>query len=238
MKKIYVWMPSGSGFPYPEVMLNVMQQEMPDGYEIYFSIDNIVCGSVVHTARNRIVAKFLQSDCDYLWFCDDDNPPSSDVLKYLIEADKDVASALVPLRHWGYMLNLIKDKVNVTSIADYDDLFEVDNIWTGCVLMTRKVVEDVYNATEGLPYQFAIKPFVFNIITDKKELYTNQDTEIWREDKYLSNDWKILKRQWEVWEDLMFWLKAKELWYRFFADKRARCTHYKNKPEALTVNNT
>ena len=230
-------MPSWTWLPHPEVIFNVRDQIIPEWYELVFDINNICAWSVVHTARNNIVRKFLDSWCDYLRWCDDDNPPSTDVLKYLIDADKDVCSALVPLRHWAYMLNIFDKWKNVTSIKDYDNLFEVENIWTWCVLLKRDVVKDVYMETKWIPYQFRVIDFVWNTDTNSKEIYTNQDTIDWWEKHYVSTDWKINKLQWEIWEDLFFGNVAKQLWYKFYADKRARCKHYKNKPEALFVQN-
>lgn len=234
-KKIFVGMPSGDWFPYPEVIFQIMQQEMPEGYELVFSMENIVSGSVVHTARNMLVKKFLSTNCDYLWRCDDDNPPSSDVLKYLIAADKDVCSALVPIRHWNYMLNIFKDWKNMISVADEEDLFEVDNIWTWCVLLSRQIVKDVFAKTRWRPYQFLVSEFVWNKKKNIKEIYVWQDKEKGWEDTYISINGKISTLPWETWEDLYFWMVAKELWYKFYADKRATCRHYKNKPEFYSV---
>jgi hypothetical protein len=52
----------------------------------------------IHIARNKILEEFIKSSCDYLWFCDDDNPPLLDTLQKLLESDKDIVSAIVPLR--------------------------------------------------------------------------------------------------------------------------------------------
>ena len=237
-KKIFVGMPSWSWFPYPEVMFQIFQQEMPEWYELVFNMESIISWRVVHTARNDITRRFLLTDCDYLRWCDDDNPPSSDVLKYLIAANKDVCSALIPLRHWNYMLNLFKWKKNIVSIADEPNLFEVDNIWTGCVLLSRDIVKAVFEKTRWRPYQFIISEFVWNTKESIKEMYAWQDKIEWRENTYVAVDGKISTLPWEVGEDLYFGMIAKELWYKFYADKRARCTHFKWKPEVLTVRNT
>lgn len=50
-------------------------------------------------ARNILIEDFLKTDCDYLLFLDDDNPPEDvDIIDKLIEARKPVISALVPSR--------------------------------------------------------------------------------------------------------------------------------------------
>lgn len=236
-KKVFVAMPSGSWFPYPDTMFALFHQIVPEWYELVFNMDSIVSRNLVHTARNILVRRFLSWDYDYLLRCDDDNPPSADVLKILLEADKDVCSALVPLRHGNYMLNLFDKWKNIVSIKDYPNLFEVENIWTGCVLLKRKVVSDVFEATKWRPYQFQVTDFVWNKKEDIKEMYLDQDKHEWWEDEYIHEKWVITKLPWETGEDLFFWLKAKELWYKFYADKRARCIHFRGKPEFLSVSN-
>jgi glycosyltransferase involved in cell wall biosynthesis len=62
--------------------------------------------TIVHTnradiahARNTLIKDFLSSDCDYLLFLDDDNPPESvDAIDKLIEARKPIISGLIPTR--------------------------------------------------------------------------------------------------------------------------------------------
>lgn len=241
MKTIFVWMPSWSWFPYPDVIFNIRDQEMPADCVMRFNMDSLSCWQVVHRARNDIVRRFLELWFDYLWFCDDDNPPSTDVLKYLIEADKDAVSALVPLRHWALWwtvnLNLTIDGKSVTSLEWLPDLFEIENFWTGCVLLSRKIVKDVFEYTKWLPYMFWTIDFVFNSKDWIREIYEDQDKHEWWEEKYINVDGKITKISWEVWEDLYFWVVAKKLWYKFYADKRARCIHYRNKPEFISVIN-
>lgn len=230
-------MPSADWFPYPEVIFNVMNQIVPDWYELIFNLDSIVSWCLVHKARNYITRKFLSWWYDYLWFVDDDNPPSCDVLKLLIEANKDVCTALIPLRHPNYALNVIEDNKNITSINHRDTIFEVDNFWTWCVLLSRDIVNDVSKETMWLPYQFRTVDFVLNQKDEVKEIYTYQDKVEWWKDIY-HNDWtNIIKSRWEVSEDLWFWHIAKQFWYKFYAHKNARCRHYKRVPDFLSVLN-
>lgn len=44
----------------------------------------------LHAARNVLVEKFLTTDCEYLFFIDDDVIPPLDCIEELIEADKDI----------------------------------------------------------------------------------------------------------------------------------------------------
>lgn len=237
-KRIYVGMPSGTGFPYPDVIINILQQEMPRWYELVFYKDHIINGRPIHIARNLIVSNFIRSDCDYLWFCDDDNPPSIDALKYLISCNEDVASALVPLRHWGYTLNLTVDGKWLTSIAKYKGKkFEVENFGTGCVLLSRKIIEDVCNATWQWPYHFYRQIMVINNETNEKEEYTHQDLIPWWHNTYEHDNFEIHKEYIDWSEDLHFGKIARELGYKFYAHPRARCRHYLQNRDFIWVKN-
>lgn len=238
-KKIFVGMPSWTWFPYPDVIMNVLRQELPEWYEIYFPKENIISGRPVHIARNLLVSMFVRSDCDYLWFVDDDNPPSIDVLKYLIECNEDVASALVPLRHGWYTLNLTVNWDWLTSIEKYwEEKFEVENVGTGCVLLTRKIIIDMCYHTWHEPYHFTRKIYVFNEQTKEAEEYTHQDIHIkgWQ-NIYRKNNFEIEKQYVDVSEDLYFWQIARDLWYKFYAHPLARCRHYKQNREFISVKN-
>lgn len=238
MKKIFVWIPSASGFPYPDVLINIMNQELPRWYELVFYKDNIVSGRPIHIARNLIVQQFLASKCDYLWFCDDDNPPSIDVLKHLLSVQEDAVSALVPLRHWGYTLNVTVDGKWLTSIDKYKGKpFEIENFGTGCVLLSRKIIKDVCDVTGNEPYHFYRQIFVFNEKTKEKEEYTHQDLIDWRQHIYKRNYFEIEKQYIDWSEDLYFGKIARELWYKFYAHPKARCRHYKQTREFISVRN-
>jgi len=91
-------MPSATGFPYPEVLLNIFNQTCIDDITLFFSKHNIAERMPVQNARNYLTTMFLATNATHLWWCDDDNPPALDVLENLLKADKDVCSALVPLR--------------------------------------------------------------------------------------------------------------------------------------------
>jgi len=195
--KVFVWMPSGSWNPHADVIMNIKDQQTEA--KIEFTLDSIISWRPVHQARNELVRRFLETDCDYLRWVDDDNPPNTDVLQLLLDAKKDVISALVPLRHWWYMLNVFKDWKNLTDTDWLPAVFEVDNAWTWCLLMSRRVVSDVYKKTKHYPFQF-------KVINDK-----------------------------ETSEDVFFGNIAKELGYKYYAHRQARCTHYKKWWELLTT---
>jgi len=229
--KIFVWMPSWTWFPYPEVILNLCNQDLPDWVELHFERKNIVDRMPIQLARNELIQKFLYNaiDYDYFLWCDDDNPPNTDVVKHLISHRKDVVSALVPLRKWPYRLCIIKNWKPMESIEWLDwPLIEVENIWTWCVLLSHKIVSDVWNHTKWHPYQFTVEDTIWDKIDDHKELYKNQEKYVidWKERYMLNKDWTLNIQQRQCWEDLFFGERAKELGYKFYADLRATCYHF------------
>jgi len=102
-------MPSINGFPYPDTLISIYNQSCLKDIDLIFYRENIVDRMPVQLARNKIALDFIKSRADYLWFCDDDNPPKVDVLEYLLSHNKDVVNALVPLRSDPYRLNIFLD---------------------------------------------------------------------------------------------------------------------------------
>lgn len=231
MKTIFVGMPSSTGYPHPEVIFNLMYSVLPEWYKLIFDTKSIVVWQIVHRARNELVRRFLDWRYDYLLWCDDDNPPSIDALKYLIEDNKDIVSGIVPLR-WWHAYNVTVNGRAIKSLKWLDSVFEIENFWWWFCLLSRKVIKDVFEHTWWYPYMFSPWKFVWNNEEWCLELYEWQ-TDI---NKYGSKDWKILIREWELWEDLYFWIKAKELWYKMYADKYAMCKHLRRNDSFITAN--
>lgn len=229
MTRIFVWMPSSTGYPHPEVMFNLFHQELPEWYQLIFDVNSIVTWEVVQRARNELVRRFLDGRYDYLLRCDDDNPPSINALKYLIEADKDIVSGIVPLRGWT-AYNVTIEWKWLKTLKDVDDLFEIENFWWGFCLLSRKVVKDVFEATHWYPYMFSPWEFVWNNDLSSLELYN------WQSDinKYASDSNGVMIRHWELWEDLFFGIQAKKLWYKAYASKYALCKHLKRNNVFIT----
>jgi hypothetical protein len=110
----------------------------------------------LHAARNLLVELFLKTDCEYLFFIDDDVVPPSDALDELIEADKDI---IMPLT---LMIKPITEEAAVPvpqSMRNHDPtkegykpcwgtgIEEVDTIGGAAFFVKRKVFEEK-------PYKF------------------------------------------------------------------------------------
>ena len=92
-------MPSATGFPHPEVIINIFNQSCLEDVDLIFCKDSLAVRMPVQNARNKLVKVFLHfTNATHMWFCDDDNPPALDVLENLLLADSDACTALVPLR--------------------------------------------------------------------------------------------------------------------------------------------
>lgn len=109
-------------------------------------------GANVTNARNEIVAKFLETDIDWLWFCDTDMTFEPDVLDRLVDAAhptlRPVVGALCFSLQDGFRacptLYVLRDDNKVGRVFDYpkNTLMRVLT-GTGCVLIHRSALETV-----------------------------------------------------------------------------------------------
>ena len=116
-------------------MLNVFNQSCADEVNLIFSSECIVKREPIQNARNKLVKIFLSTNATHLWFLDDDNPPALDVLENLLKAEKDMVSALVPLRRNPH-LNVFRndEEGNPQHVDTFDrslgEVQEIDNCGT------------------------------------------------------------------------------------------------------------
>lgn len=88
-------------------VLNLQAACVQRGYECY--VDFIGNESLVERARNILVARFLESDATHLLFIDADIGFRAESVFRLVEADKDVATAVYPKKAVDW--NLVKAKL-------------------------------------------------------------------------------------------------------------------------------
>lgn len=155
-KKVFVAIPN-LGTIIPELATNLLQWTHDDRFEVkVFMPKNLQPETV---ARNSCVKQFLESDCDYLFWVDDDVSCPPETLHRLITHDKDVVAAIV------FALKYDKDEVFTYPVAlRYNEnmeykayygkgLEEVDAIGSACVLFKRKVFEHKELET---PYEYQL----------------------------------------------------------------------------------
>jgi len=98
--------------------------------------------------RGCIVKHFLESKHDYLLMIDNDNPPIKNPLD-LVELDKDVIACPTP--QWNstdpkfpiYWVAMDKVEDGYKEHKEKKDLQEVDAVGTGCILIARRVLEEL-----------------------------------------------------------------------------------------------
>ena len=86
MKKIFLAVPT-SNFVESETVKAIYNLSIPEGYEATLEI---VQGYAVHQARNILTNAALQGNYDYIFWIDADIILPKDILKCLIEDDKDI----------------------------------------------------------------------------------------------------------------------------------------------------
>lgn len=106
----------------------------------------------VDHARNNIVKRFLSTDCTHLMMIDDDIVPPVDALERLLFHNKEIVAAACPMigpdkkgnLTISYNAYAISDDKVKTPLIDASGLIEVDAVGTGCIMIKRDVLENMY----------------------------------------------------------------------------------------------
>jgi hypothetical protein len=152
-----------------------------------WSLDTMVNESLVTRARNNLVAKMLFNDkATHLMFIDADIRFQPESIFHMLMADKDVIGGLYPKKVLpiSYVINARPG----TPIIN--DIFEVDTMGTGFMMVKRSVLDKMiaayphtkYVDDVGLGKQF--EPFMYALF----------DVEIDEKGHYLSEDWAFCRR--------------------------------------------
>lgn len=201
--------------------------------------------TIVHTervdvsnGRNDILFKFKNSDCEYLLFLDDDNPPEDLwFLDEMLSHDKDIVSALVPSRKPDdkgfHRLCIFREAVNPkTGIPRYEQycnvpkekLTEIANCWMGCVLISKRVVEDIFKE-----YNTPCQLWEFWYYKSGDKFLREDDV-----DMYKLQGWQLRFKRY-ISEDLLFFERARWFGYKIWADNEVWCYHI-GESKLITVN--
>ena len=111
-------------------------------YRIYFEMSS---DRPIENNRNKIVRRFLSSDCDFLLQIDADNIPAKNPLT-LVKYNKDIISCPVPIySHSTTFLNVFKLDNDGSLVPfkqeEHVGLTKIDATGTGCIMCTRRVLE-------------------------------------------------------------------------------------------------
>lgn len=111
-----------------------------------------MAGSLVYDARNKLAAKAVELECDYVMWFDSDMVFEPDTLERLIAHDKDIVTGIYHRRSGSYKPVLFKELTDngdgtftAVDYLDYptDGLFKVAGMGFGCVLMKTSVLFDM-----------------------------------------------------------------------------------------------
>lgn len=110
----------------------------------------IISGTLVYSARDRLAKKAINSGYTHTLWLDSDMVFTEDLLEDLTFSGKDFVSGIYHTRRPPHGSCIFKD-IRLDHIERYDDLdypketFEIGGCGFGCVLVTTKIIEDVYD---------------------------------------------------------------------------------------------
>jgi len=181
--------------------------------------------AIIFDARNKLLNDAIMWGYTHILFLDDDTLPySRDYLKLLLEADKDIVMWVYRWRTNTEILSIYKlweplEQWLVNYVPykeiDWSWLQEVANWGCGCVLIKRDCFVDMYN-------KYKTAPFEFKTITYHKRG--------WERHEFNASDiWKLVEQNEFAFkpmgEDLIFFERARSLWYRIFAHSDVKLRH-------------
>lgn len=144
-KRILIALPSRSDVE-PDTMLSIQRLVIPQGYNVY---TELFYGYAVDQVRNLIANFTVQNNFDYLLCVDSDMVLQPDTLVQLLSSDKDIVGGVYRQRN---MTKVIPEvyvtmpnggcrNITINELSTTPDLFIVDSIGFGCVLIKNKVLK-------------------------------------------------------------------------------------------------
>lgn len=143
--------------------------------------------SLIYDSRNKLAAKAMKDEFDYVLWLDSDMVFSPDILEKLIADDKDMVSGLYFRRTSPYTPVIYKDselKDGRLVWSDYTDypkgeLFKVAGAGFGCVLMKTDMIFDMigkygdwftplYSSGEDLSFCYRARELGYEIWCDSR----------------------------------------------------------------------
>lgn len=176
-----------------EWAVNFKGLQIPGGADAaYFHYSR---GGTIEVARNEIVADFLKTEAEWLFFLDSDVVVPPDAIKRLLSYDLPIVSGVYYVREpqsgvlhpamWRRKPGSETDFIPVVEFG-FSTLVEVDAVGAGCLLINRLVLEKM-------------KPPWFKYTRD----HTGEG----------------------MGEDFLFCTQAKKLGYKVMADPTVMCDH-------------
>jgi len=137
------------GWNRVELTHGLWKMAMASDLKFVFEDPQITRGQPASSLRNEIVKRFLQTSCGFLIMLDYDEVPFHDLVD-LVHADKDIISCPSLTKKNGKLLWKAYEKdgklyksIDLDKLIDPPDFMPVDGIHSGCIIIKRRVLEDM-----------------------------------------------------------------------------------------------
>lgn len=144
MKEVYIALPVAKSENINVRLMNFLLQS-GDKYRVIIGCE---IGHHIADNRNKLVAKFLKSECEWIFFVDTDTIPPINALD-MIKHKLDICSGYYYQWHNKGLVPLILKKVEGGYTSDVGrptkikNVVEVDAAGAGCLLINRNVFETI-----------------------------------------------------------------------------------------------
>lgn len=164
---------------------------------------NFSVGSLIYDSRNKLAAKAMKEEADYILWLDSDMVFSPDLLEKLIDDDKDMVSGIYFRRTSPWTPVIFKDselkdsRLEWTDYVEYpkETLFKVAGAGFGCVLMKTDILFDMvgrfgdwfsplYNSGEDLSFCYRARELGYEIWCDSRVKCGHMSHQMITEDFY------------------------------------------------------
>jgi hypothetical protein len=109
--------------------------------------------AIIALARSELLGRFLLSDCTHFLFLDSDISFSGNLVKRMMETNVDVVTGIYLSRKTPHepMFNRL-EPYNIITTGNDEKLLEIHSAGLGCVLVSRKAIEDTCKFFPTLEY--------------------------------------------------------------------------------------
>lgn len=118
---------------------------------------SFIMNSLIYDARNKFCQQAIEGEFDYIFWLDSDMVFPSYVLQQFMQADKDIVAGLYFRRNYPFTpvaFSELRRENGVLKMKDLEewpsDLFEVDGVGFGCVLMKTDCLFDIAGKEGGI----------------------------------------------------------------------------------------
>jgi len=144
MKEVYIAFPVAMSGNINIRMMDFLLRS-GDKYKIIIGCE---IGHYIANNRNKLVSRFLKTDCEWIFFIDTDTVPPLNALD-MIKHNLDICSGYYYQWSDGHLIPLIFKKSkgryepNSGKPTKIKNVVEVDGTGAGCLLINRKVFENI-----------------------------------------------------------------------------------------------